>query len=100
MSAKSTPGPWEVDWTLRSGRDGGQHGYFEITANRGMFWIAKTLAFSTGENIEQYNANARLIAASPRMYHILCALRDRNPGDDGPYVAACELLKELEGRNA
>jgi hypothetical protein len=43
-------------------------------------------------------SNARLIAAAPRMYEILSALKESRPGDDGPYIGACALLASLDGR--
>lgn len=77
---KFTPGPWEVNPKLYTGQDGGKHGYFEIAANRGMFWIARVLGFSAGEDIEQFKANARLIAAAPDMYEALKKLKSEAIG--------------------
>ncbi len=72
---KTTPGPWEAQPKLFTGTDGGKHGYYEVTSNKGMFWIARVLGFSTGEDREQFKANARLIAAAPDLRDALLFAR-------------------------
>ncbi len=86
-----TPGPWRVS-------------SFEVSAGAVGRTVMGADDFSIGyigeRDREENEANARLIAAAPRMYDILRAWHDAKPGDDGPYCDAWQLLKELEGVSA
>src|SRR5262245_10838609 len=63
LDKTATPGPWRVDNTLRSGRDGGRHSYREGVPVAFSFWISKILGFSDGPRGE-YLANGEFIAAA------------------------------------
>ncbi len=74
--SKHTPGPWVVDTTLSSGE--------VMTANG--YAIHEHPSYSSITDAKEIQANARLIAAAPRMSdtlrraaHILAELPDQSP---------------------
>lgn len=74
---RATEGPWEVSEPELSSRSfPTRHPHYEIRGRGGMFWIAHVLCFSDAHAGTEYEANARLIAASPAMLEALQALMD------------------------
>lgn len=72
MSVPHTPGPWTAQPRYK-----GERAPFEILANHGADSPALILALSHGGfNVEDANANARLIAAAPDLLAALEALLD------------------------
>lgn len=84
MSAKHTPGPWVIDWNLSR---------LDVFSSDGARLVAslRRSAFSDGLD-KSAIANARLIAAAPRMYAVIEA--GAKAGD-----AECiEILEAINGR--
>ena len=73
---KATKGPWVVDDHLHIGKDGGKHGYRELSGP-GLFWIARVQGFNRGDGLVEFESNAELIALSrnlsPGMARLLLA---------------------------
>jgi len=67
---KHTPGPWKVEWPFEGGA--------LITADDGHGELAQVKTrYSKTNNLEEAEANARLIAAAPDLLEAICDLELR-----------------------
>lgn len=64
-SVSFTPGPWEVDLTVR----GSHPSYLEVSAVNDASWLARVQTYWDAR--KESEANARLIAAAPSLYEAL-----------------------------
>ena len=68
MTTKYTPGPWKIKW---------YDGYSTIGSADGHGWLARVLLRKTKtNNVDEKDANTRLIAEAPAMAEALRPLAD------------------------
>lgn len=79
---KSTPGPWHAFL-----------GSYGVSSADGM---TVALVHVVARSEEENEANARLIAASPEMYEMLCYLTSRFKGTDGLMYFHSHMFDECQ----
>lgn len=86
-----TPGPWLVSKMSKSTvlkdiyiRGGGER-------------IARVVVPSTAQTIDEYHANARLIAAAPDLLEALQKIKHHFDTDEYAYEVASEAIAKFEG---
>ena len=86
--SEHTPGPWRVG----AGDTNPDNEDWAINANN---WLSLAVGFNNDVSPSQGEANARLIAAAPRMYELLKVLVSSRAGHFERETARA-LLKELD----